>query len=123
MEKVVVDQLADRIFVLLGENLGARGKTLDARFRKAGRMVPKRARAPIKVLIEAQKMAENPNLLLRIDPGHVSAAYEQASLALGELDRAAERSRRRFNAAALISLQILLIAAVFIAFMRWQGYF
>ncbi len=122
MEKIVVDQLTDRIFVLLGEKLGARGKTLEARFRKAGRLVPKRARDPIKVLIEAQRMAEDPNMLLRLDPEAVSYAYDQAVNALGELDRAAEKSRKRFNMAALISLQVILIAVAFIAVMRWRGF-
>lgn len=122
MEKVVVDQLAQRIFALLGEQIGPRGKTLEARFRKLGRLVPKRARDPIRTLIEAQKMAENPNLAMRVDPDAVSVAYDQALDALKQLDAAAEKSRKRFNLAALISLQVILVTVVFVAVMRWRGF-
>lgn len=122
MEKTVVDQLVDRIFTLLGERLGVRGKTLEARFRKAGRLVPKRARAPIKVLIEAEKMAQNPTIAIRIDPEALAAAYDKAVLELGDVDRDAEKSRKRFNMAALLGVQILLIAVVFVAVMRWRGF-
>lgn len=123
MEKTVIDQLADRIYTLLGDNLGVRGKTLDARFRKAGRLVPRRAREPIKFLIEAQKMAENPGLAMKLDDETISTAYDQAVRALGDVDRVKEKSRKRFNLAALLSLQVILIATAFIVFMQWRGFF
>ena len=122
MEKTVIDQLAERIFTLLGERLGVRGKTLETRFRKAGRLVPKRAREPIRALVDAQNLAQNPNMAMRIDPEHVSNAYDQALRELTQINPAAERSQKRFNFASLILLQLLLVAGIFAAILRWRGF-
>lgn len=122
MDNTKIEQLTDSIHALLGEKLNVRGRTLEARFRRAGRLVPRRAREPIKVLIEAQTMARDPRLLMRLDAEHVSKAYEIAARELKEIDAASERARKRINLLALIALQFLIVAGVFVALMRWRGY-
>ena len=122
MQKVVIDQLAGRVHDLLGEKLGVRGRTLEARFKKAGRMVPRRARKTIPTLIEAERMAVDPKLLVRIDPDVVSRAYDVAVRELGEIDAGAEKSRKRLNLLAIVAFQVLVIGGIFIAIMRWRGF-
>lgn len=122
MNQLVVDQLADRISTLLGQKLNVRGVSLERRFRRAGRAVPRRARRPIRTLIEAQQMAQNPQMAMRIDKDHLSKAYDIALRELSAIDEQSERARRRINLAALVALQILLIGGILVAVLRWRGF-
>ncbi|WP_281858169.1 hypothetical protein [Litoreibacter halocynthiae] len=122
MEKVVVDQLVARISALLHEKLGMRGATLEARVRRAGRALPGRVRRAAKDLANAERMAKEPKMLLRLDPQQVSESYEICLMYLESIDERALRTKALFGFAASIIVQIILIAGVAIAVLRWRGY-
>ena len=121
MEQGVVSQLVIQIYDLMGEKLRVKGANLKTRVKKAGRLLPKSVRRAAGELIEAHDMAENPVLATRLDPEAVSKAHKTCLRYLNEIDPKAAKSRARYNFAALISAQFLLIVGVAIAFMQWRG--
>jgi len=122
MDKDAIDALCEEIFTLLGDQLGARGKTLEKRFVYAGRLVPKRARVPVETMIDAQRLAQSPQLALRVDGVGFEAAYKEAKLALDGVDPASETSRRRYNSATVLAAQLLVVGIGFFYVMRWRGF-
>ena len=122
MEQDVISELVTRIYDLLGDKLRVKGANLRTRVKKAGRLLPKSVRLAAGELIEAQDMAENPNLAKRLDADAVSRAYATCLRFLTEIDQEAAKSRARYNFAALVSAQFLLIVGLAIAFMRWRGF-
>jgi hypothetical protein len=121
MEQGVVSQLALQIYDLMGDKLRVKGANLRTRVRKAGRLLPKTVRRAAGELIEAQDMAENPNLATRLDPDAVTKAHRTCLRYLKEIDPKAAKSRARYNFAALISAQFLLIVGLAIALLQWRG--
>ena len=122
MEQGVVSQLVMQIYDLMGEKLRVKGASLRARVKKAGRLLPRSVRRAAGELIEAQDMAENPTLATRLDPDAVTKAHQTCLRYLKEIDPKAAKSRARYNFAALISAQFLLIVTLAITFMRWRGF-
>jgi len=122
MEKVVVEQLVERVFVLLREKLGVRGGSLEARVRRAGRMLPRHVRLAARELVNADQMAQEPKMLLRLDPSRVSAAYSTCSNYLEGIDEKVLKSKAVFGFAATLIVQLLVIGGVALAVMRWRGF-
>jgi len=58
---------ADEISKLLAEKLRVRGRTLQAQHRKVGRRLPKKLRADIAALLEAQNVIDHPKLGRQVD--------------------------------------------------------
>lgn len=122
MEKVVVEQLVGRIFALLREKLGIRGGTLEARVRRAGRALPRNVRQAAKALVNAERMSQEPKMLLRLDPQGVSAAYDVCVTHLEGIDEKALKTKAFFGFAATVIVQVLVVGAIALAVLRWRGY-
>ena len=122
MDKVVIDQLVERISSLLREKLGIRGGSLEARTRRAGRTLPRRVRRAAKELVTAERMSHEPKMLLRLDPQQVSAAYDTCVKYLEKIDEKALKNKALLGFAASLIVQVIVIAAVVFAVLRWRGY-
>jgi hypothetical protein len=122
MEQVTIRQLAERVHVLMGEKLGVGGKTLSARARKAGRMLPRQVRRASETLSDALDKSSDPRLRMQLDAGEISAAYAKCIKYLERIDRAKVKSRARYSLAATLAFQLLFVAACAAAVLRWQGF-
>jgi hypothetical protein len=122
MEPAEVQALVARVFALLESKLGARGSTLQKRLTYVRRKLPSRIRRAGEVLVDAQGMAENPRLAMRLEPETLSRATTQIERFLNEIDVPAERSRRRYNKMAAVAGQVLLGAGALITLLVWRGY-
>ena len=122
MEKVVVDQLVARISALLREKLGMRGNSLEARVRRAGRALPRYVRRAAKELVDAERMAQEPKMLLRLDPKQVSAAYDTCVKYLESIDEKALKAKAVVGFAARMIMQVIVIGAIALVVLRWRGY-
>ena len=104
MSAVTIHQMADRVAQLLEERLGLGGRDLSAKLKRAGRMLPKKVRDSGKVLAAAAHKAQNPKLLIAIDPV----------------------GRRRDLFAGMVGsvgLGVLVLAVALLGFLAWRGYF
>ena len=112
MTAVSIQQMTDRISVLLGEKLRLRG-SLGDKAAKARRRLPKAQGAALAVLVEAERMSQNPRLLPQIDYETVAEAYD---LLLRHLNVAERREARKtlavgIAASAAFSLLVALCPA------------
>lgn len=122
MEKVVVEQLVERVFVLLREKLGMRGGSLEVRVRRAGRSLPRQVRLAAQELVNAERMSKEPKMLLRLDPQRVSTAYSVCIAHLEAIDEKAVKVKAAFGFAASLIVQVLVIGGIALAVLRWRGF-
>lgn len=119
MDPEVLDQMITRIAEQLAEKLGAKGATLDKRLAFVRRQLPKRARHAGVALLDAQRMAQAPQLAMKIDAGQVEAAHRVLDQFLTEFDAEAALSRKRYNRWSTIAAQFLLVCAVMLGLLWW----
>ena len=122
MEPAEIQALVARVFALLESKLDARGATLQKRLAYVRRKLPGRIRRAGEVLVDAQGMAENPRLAMRLEPETLTRATTQMERFLNEIDAPAERSRRRYNKMATVAGQVLLAVGALIGLLVWRGY-
>ncbi len=121
MEHSDLEQMISKLSDMIGERLRVRGKDFQTRVKKAGRLLPRPVRRAAGELVEAHSMIENPVLAKVVDADAVHRAYQTCTRYLSDVDPVAARSRKRYNLASLVSLQVILVAGLAIAVMQWRG--
>ena len=116
-----ISKRVDSLRELMEKHLGIKARSFEKACNRAGRQLPRRLRGPAARLIEAASMAENPKLQRYMDATAVAADYRAIEDWLIAQDQAEAAKTRRLNLLALIALQLLVILALTIAFMRWRG--
>ena len=107
---------------LFRQRLGIRrGDTLEAKLRVAGRLVPKHERRAGRVLVEAERMWENPRLRRRYGPEELAAAERTLRTWLGSVDPAERRKDVVLGVLASLAFNFLLLAGAVIGWMAWSG--
>ncbi len=122
MEPAEIQALVARVFALLESRLGARGATLKKRLDYVRRKLPGRVRRAGDLLVDAQKMADNPRLAMRVDRDGLTRATVEIERFLNAIDVPAERSRRRYNRLAAFAGQFLLVFGALVGLLVWRGY-
>ena len=112
----------DRITELLEQRLALRGKTLDAKLRNAGRLLPKSIHKHAQTLVEPIKLQGHPKLAKMIDDNAVAGAYKICEKYLLEVDRADLRRGKVIGFLSTNALNLLLIAAMVFGVLLWRGY-
>jgi hypothetical protein len=107
---------------LLAEKHGGRARSLAAAVRRAGRRLPKSARAQAAVLIEAERLATIPKLARRIDEAAVKRADKELTAHLSAIDVTERRKSFWLGLAGVIAAQVLVVATAFVVWMWWRGY-
>jgi hypothetical protein len=122
MGAVTITQMADRVASLMEARLGARGRGLDEKVKRAGRRLPRKVRTAAVALADAALMAQNPKLLVRVDEAEVAANYDICVRHLGGLNLAARRKGAVLNFAASVAFSVLVVGAGVLAYLVWRGY-
>ncbi|MGO4913869.1 hypothetical protein [Pseudogemmobacter sp. W21_MBD1_M6] len=122
MATQMVQEQAEHISALLRDKLGMRGKDLEARLRKAGRLVPRRVRSDALFLAQASKLAANPKLVKMIDPARANAAYDACVRHFEAIDVAARRRNQFLNWLGGIAFMVLVLFAAIITVLVWRGF-
>ncbi|WP_428515205.1 hypothetical protein [Roseovarius sp.] len=105
----------------LHEKLGLRGKTLSARLRRAGRLLPKRLRAEGRYLVDAERKLSHPRLATQVDEARVGKAFEAIETHLKAIDPVDRRRGRLIHWLAGLVFNLLILAAIVLVALRWQG--
>lgn len=121
MSAVTISQMSERVAALLEQRLGVRGRTLADKHRKAGRRLPRRVREAVSVLAEAEAMAQNPKLLIRVDEATVTVAYDLAVRHLNGVKRGEQRMNILVGMAASAAFGLLVVAVLVIGVLYWRG--
>ena len=113
-----IDSLKD----LMAKRLGLRRGSLARRVAKAGRRLPVGVRNDIATLAEAETMAQNPRLAVRLDPTTTHGAYERSAAYLRAIDVKDRRKGVMLSILGSIAFNILLVITLLIVILRWRGF-
>ncbi|MDA7427347.1 hypothetical protein PGB28_02670 [Primorskyibacter aestuariivivens] len=103
-----------RLAELLGTQLRVRGKTLETRMARAGRLLPKWARRDLEKIVEASRHAGHPKLARMVDLATLDKAEARVTRYLRSLDPVEARKTAWLRLAGLIALNLLIVLGVFL---------
>ncbi len=122
MSAITIQQMADRVAGLMEERLGVRGRGLDEKLRKGGRLLPRAVRAKAMVLAGLAAQAQNPKLLTQINMEDVAGAYDTCVKYLGTINPGGRRTGILLGMASSIAFSLLVVAVLVIGVLVWRGY-
>ncbi|MES2668057.1 MAG: hypothetical protein V4712_18370 [Pseudomonadota bacterium] len=122
MSAITIQQMADRVAGLMEERLGIRGRGLDEKLRKGGRLLPRAVRVKATTLSELATQAQNPKLLTQINMEDVAGAYDTCVKHLGAIKSGSRRTGILLGMASSIAFSLLVVAVLLIGVLVWRGY-
>jgi len=117
-----LDARADHLADLIEKKFGVRGKTLEAKLTKAGRLLPKWARKEAHGLIQAQQFAAHPKLAMQMDTSRLDKGLRRCESWLKSIDPAKRRKDRILALLGTNAANILIVATGFVAYLVWAGH-
>lgn len=119
---MVYEEQADQIAALLQDRLGVRGNGLEAKLRRAGRLLPRHVRRAASVLVQAVHMQASPKMARLVDGDGVQRAYRTCEKYLSGIDAWDRRKGRIIGILSTSALNLLAVAALFVAVLVWRGF-
>ncbi|MGB0903169.1 hypothetical protein [Halocynthiibacter sp.] len=117
-----IENKAEDVFDALGRQLRLRGATLDARVKKAGRLLPGGLRRDLKYMIEALEFAGNPKLARLVDMPRIERTHRYALRWLKDVDPGARARDLVWESAWRIGLVVLVVGGGLLAVLAWRGF-
>lgn len=117
-----IDRKADALRVLMRKHLGVGGRDLERVVVRAGRLLPGAIRSELEIILEAQRLRDNPKLQMRLDSARVEAAFRTVSGHLRSIDHADRVRGRWLSVAATIAFNLLFVTGLFILWLWWRDY-
>ena len=114
--------MAQVLCALLDEKLSLRRGALHSRLSRAGRRLPARIRHQAQLVVEAETLAAHPRLARRIDHVRVARAHAEVRAHLRSIDPADRRRGAMLGVLGGLAFNLLLLAALVLAFLRWRGF-
>jgi len=105
----------------MARQLGLRKGRLSRRLAKAGRRLPTGVRKDIALVAEAEEMARNPRLALRLDTTTIDPAFDRAAAHLRAIDVADRRKGLFLSILGGVAFNILAVIVLLIVVLRWRG--
>lgn len=121
MESKDLAQKIAHLNVLLEQKLALRKGTLAQRADRAGRRLPRWVRRNLHQLDRAQSMADHPRMARMLDSPALERAYVSAAAHLKSIDPKERRKDRLMGILGSLAFNLLLLAALLVAVLRWQG--
>ncbi len=113
---------ADRLAHLIEERLDVRGTGLEAKLRRAGRLLPKHIRAEAGLLVEAMAVQGHPKLSRQVDMVRLARAAKVVENYLLDINPWDRRRAIVLNWLAVNAFNLLVIGAVGLAVLLWRGF-
>lgn len=119
MASQIEKQVAD-LETLIEERLKIRGRDLNTRVRKAGRLIPKRIQKELQLVIRAQGMLGHPKLRVMVNEAAVAKAHARATEWLESVDPWERRKDRLLTIAGSLAFSFLVICGAVIGVLYWR---
>jgi hypothetical protein len=117
-----VHAMTGRVAELMETKLGIRGKGLEAKLRRGGRLLPRQVRAAAQSLVTAEGMIRNPRLAMQVDNGQLAANFDACLKHLNGLPAASGWGGLALQSLRAIAFGVLSVAVALIAYLVWRGY-
>ena len=121
MAHVDIETRIAAITALMHAKLGARGASLRAALRQAGRRLPRRIRGQARLLAEAEPFAHHPRLRLTLDAAALARAAGAVEAHLDAIDLADRRKGWWLGMLGGMAFNMLAFFALLVALLRWRG--
>ncbi len=112
----------ENVAELLKDRMGVRGRDLASAVKHAGRLLPRRIRREAQVLIEAERLAQNPRLLKMVDFGSVDHAFRACVQYLETQDPVQRRLGTVLSILGGLALSLIVVFALVVVILLWRGY-
>ncbi len=113
---------AETIAALIEERLGIRGKGLEIKLKRAGRLLPGHVRRDARKLLEAIRLQDHPKLARRVDSQVVDAACRNVETYLQGIDGKHRRMNRIVGFFSSNAFNLLATGGIVIAVLLWRGF-
>lgn len=121
MGEASVRQMADRVAELMEERLGIGGRGLGAKLDTGRGRLPRRIRREAEYLAEAARKAADPEQLVNLDHPRIARAYDACVTHLTRIGPLGRYRSALVSAFSRVSVNLLIAAALLIAFLIWRG--
>lgn len=122
MMGAAIQAMTDRVAQLMEEKLAIRGKGLEAKLKRGGRLLPRQVRLAAQSLAVAATMSDNPRLAMQVNDGQVAADYDACLRHLTALPVAAGWGGHALASLRAVAFAILTVALLLIGYLVWRGY-
>ncbi len=112
---------ADALRALFEKHLGVKAATFERAVKRAGRRLPRSLRQQAALIVEAEGYSAHPKLAHRVDRAAFDRAARALSHYLKSLDLAQQRKDWWLNMLAGLAFKMLIVLAVFLAWLWWQN--
>jgi hypothetical protein len=113
---------ADHLAQMIEERLDVRGQGLEAKLRRAGRLLPRHVRSDAALVLRAMEQAGHPKLARQIDEKTLKRACRRVEAYLGNIDPWARRWSIVLGWLAGNAFSLLVIAGLLITVLAWRGF-
>ncbi|MGR3714073.1 MAG: hypothetical protein ACU0A6_13250 [Shimia sp.] len=121
MDAQTLDQKTDAVLSLARAKFGVRKRSLPKAMKKIGRRVPSWVHREAAVIDEARELAGHPKLMVHMDSARVQKAFDAITAHLQTIDRRERRVDRTLDVLGSLSFNLIVLTALVILFLRWQG--
>lgn len=115
-------QRADRVAELIEEKLGIRGKSLERKLRRAGRILPRSFHRDGTTMVDALRLQASPRLSRMIDDSEVQRAFSACEKYLSAIDPWDRRKGKLVGFFAGNAVNLIAVSAAVMAVLIWRGY-
>lgn len=122
MDSETFDRKTADVLVLAKAKFGVRNRSLEKAMKKIGRRVPGWVHKEAGVISEARGLTAHPKLMRQIDVARVDKAFDSITAHLQTVDRRERRIDRILDVLGSLSFNLIVLTALVILFLRWQGY-
>jgi hypothetical protein len=122
MGAVSIQQMAERISMLLTERLQVKGRDLEDKLSRTGRRLPRKIRNAAQGVAMAVEQSYNPKLLLQIDEEKLAENYDICVKYLNGLNKGYRLRGVLLGLSTSILFSLLAVVALFLGVLVWRGF-
>lgn len=119
---MIPERQAQEIADLIGSRLGVRGRGLEEKVRRAGRLLPKRIRRDAAILVDAERVASHPRLARQIDAEVLHKAHRDCKRFLEQIDGSEQVVRMVLGLLTANAFNVLALFTLIVAVLVWRGF-
>lgn len=122
MGAVSIQQMAERISILLTERMQVKGRTLDEKLAYAARRLPRKVRKAASEVATAVEHSYNPKLLLQIDMEQLATNYDICVKYLNGLNKGYRMRGILLGLSTSILFSLLAVVVLLLGVLMWRGF-
>jgi hypothetical protein len=122
MGAVSIQQMAERISVLLTERLQIKGRDLPDKLSRVGGRLPRKVRKAAAEVATAMEQSYNPKLLLQISEEKVAENYDICVRHLTALNKGHKLRGVLLGLSSSILFSLVAVVALILGVLIWRGF-